>query len=163
MENIKFFEDANEKLNAIVGMPEGEAQDKAYAEFWDSLSVVEGRLLAKYCDAKRRNNDYINFDECPGEQEVPAVISCLKECGISHITVSSGWSHMIEGMWVLCQNGCKLERMVEINGRSQRGDDAEFDKVPAFLLSVGGDLEEELLTFYSGPRESCEDDGKGRC
>lgn len=36
--------------------------------------------------------------------------------------------------------------MVEINGRSQRGDADEFDKIPAFLLSVSGGSEEELLT-----------------
>lgn len=146
MKNINFFEEVNDKLNAIVGMPEGEAKDKAYAEFWDSLSALEGRLFAKYCDAKRRNNDYINFDECPDEQEAGAIISCLKEYGISRITVSSGWSHMIEGVWALCQNGFELDGMVEINGRSQRGDADEFDKIPAFLLSVSGGSEEELLT-----------------
>lgn len=136
MDKIKLFEDAQKKLEAIDRMAKGAARDKAYDKFYNGLRGWKCELFNKYCDAKLRNNEYIDFDDCPSEKEVPAFVGCLKECGISHITISSGWTRMIEKVWALCQGGCKIEGVIEINGRSRDRKTGGYDKVPAFLLLV---------------------------
>lgn len=137
MEQIKLFEDLLVKLEAIENMPPGsEEKFKAEDEFYDSLEGWAYELFVKYRDAKSRKNSYIDFDNCPHEREIPALVDCLRACGVQHITVSSHWSSMVEQTWAFCQVGCKIEGMVEINSRGKDGSTGEPKKEPAFLLSV---------------------------
>ena len=136
MEQVKLFEDLLVKLEAIENMAAGsEEKSKAEDAFYDSLEGWVYELLIKYRDAKSRKNSFIDFDNCPSENEIPALVDALKKCGVRHITISSRWSSMIEKTWTFCQAGCKIEGMVKINGRGRRFE-VERDKAPAFLLNV---------------------------
>lgn len=136
MEQVKQFEGLLKKLETIENMAAGsEKKYKAEDEFYDSLEGWTYDLLLKYRDAKARKNRFIDFDNCPSENEIPALVACLRKCGVLHITVSSCWSSMIKQMWVFCQVGCKIEGMVKINGRGRRFE-GKCDKEPAFLLSI---------------------------
>ncbi len=142
MKKIKFFEDAIAREEAIKMLPKGsEEQNKAYDEFYDSLDGWKCGLLNKYCEAIKRENQFIDFDDCPNSEEVLKLVTELKECGVEQITISSGWSHLPERMWAFCQNGCKIEGMVEINDRSKDWKTGEFPKHPAFLLTVEANKE----------------------
>ena len=137
MEQVKLLEDLLEKLETIEKMASGsEEKAKAEDEFYDSLKGWVYDLLIKYCDAKSRKNCFIDFDNCPGESEIPALVDCLRKCGVRHITISSHWSSLIERMWAFCQAGCDVAGMIEINGRRKDWSTGEYTKEPAFLLSV---------------------------
>lgn len=137
MEQVKLLEDLLEKLEAIEQMASG-SEEKAKAEdaFYDSLKGWEYDLLIKYRDAKSRKNCFIDFDNCPGKSEIPALVASLRACGVQHITITSHWSSMIERMWAFCQAGCEIAGMIEINGRRKDWSTGEYDKEPAFLLSI---------------------------
>lgn len=137
MEQVKLLEDLLEKLETIEKMASG-SEEKAKAEdaFYDSLEGWVYDLLIKYRAAKGRKNRYIDFDNCPSEGEIPALVDCLRRCGVRHITISSRWSSLIVRMWSFCQAGCEIEGMVEINGPRKNWSTGEHDKEPAFLLSV---------------------------
>lgn len=131
------FEDLLVKLETIEKMAAGsEEKFKAEDELYDSLEGWAYDLFIKYRDAKSRKNYFIDFDNCPSENEIPALVDSLRKCGVRHITISSRWSSMIEKMWAFCQAGCKVERMVEINGRRKGWSTGEHSKEPAFLLRV---------------------------
>lgn len=125
------------KLEAIENMAAGsEEKYKAEDAFFGSLDGWMYDLLIKYRDAKSRKNSFIDFDNCPGENEIPALVDCLRACGVRYITISSHWSSLIERMWAFCQAGCEIERMIEINGRRKDWSTGEYTKEPAFLLSI---------------------------
>ena len=136
MEQVRFFEYAIERLEAIKRMPNDKTKEQAEDEFYDSLNGWKYELFNKYYDAKCRGNQFIDFDDCPNEKEISSLIDCLKECKVQYITISSGWSSLVEKMWIFCQAGCKLEGMVKINGKSKDWETGKHDTKPAFLLSI---------------------------
>lgn len=136
MEQVKFFEDAIKQIEAIEQMPKCKAKEQAEDEFYNSLPGWKSTLFNKYYDARNRKNHFIDFDDCPSEKEIASLVACLRECEAQHITVSSGWSSLVERMWAFCQAGCKLEGMVKINCKSKDWETGEYDTQPAFLLSV---------------------------
>lgn len=137
MKRVSFFEEAMVKYNEIEKMERGQERDDAFETFYDSFGAWEYELFNKYHDATIRNNSLIDFDNLPEKTEIPVLVDVLKKRDVKHITVSSGWSSMIERMWILCQNGCVVEGMTEINGRHKDWKTGEYYKEPAFLVKIG--------------------------
>ena len=137
MEKVKFFEDAMEKLNAIkqTTAPGSKERNMAEDSFYNNLEGWKYHLFNKYYDAQNRQNQYINFDDCPDTEEIRELVACMRELEVLHITISSGWSGLVEGLWEFYQAGCVVEGMVEINDRYPNSHGA-YDKKPAFLLKI---------------------------
>ena len=117
MEQIKLFENAVKRIETIKQIPDDKAKAQAEDEFYDSLDGWKYELFNKYYDAKHRGNQFIDFNDCPSEKDITALVDCLRECGAQHITISSGWSSLVEKMWAFCQAGCKINGMIEINSK----------------------------------------------
>ena len=130
------FEDALAKLEEYKKVRDTEEGDKIYDEVYDSLEGYKCELFNKYVAARDRGNEFIDFNDCPCEQDIPSLVECIRECGIDRITISSGWSGLVERMWVFVRCGCRIEGMVEINSFGKNYATGEHEKMPAFLLAV---------------------------
>lgn len=60
-----------------------------------------------------------------------------KAYGIEKFTFSSSWSSAVETAWLFTQNGCRLERIVEINGSHKAFMSDEYEKAHGYLFSIG--------------------------
>ena len=136
MKEIKMFEEALTRLEDYRKVKDTDEGDKIYNEVYNSLEGFSCSLFNKYCVAKERGNEFIDLPECPCEDAIPELVACIRECGIDHITISSGWSGLVERMWVFVQCGCRLEGMLEVNSFDKNFDTGEYKKMPAFLLAV---------------------------
>ena len=166
MEENNFLEQKMEELKRIKAIPDGDAREIAEEAFYASFVGWQYELFNKYYDAHLRLNQYIDFQDCPCEEEIPHLVNSLRECGVKHITISSGWSGLVDRMWALCNAGCIIEGMVEINSRDKDWNTGERRKQPAFLLNVGEKgselmIEKDFNPFYDSDfliSRECSDD-----
>jgi hypothetical protein len=110
-----------------------------YEKFADEMKTKGEeyeRIYGLYADAKDRGNDYIDFNECIWEKNVPTMIESLRALGIEKFTFSSTWSSSVEVAWLFTQNGCTLEGLVEINGKCKQTFSDDFEKAHGFLFSI---------------------------
>ena len=137
MEKVRFFEDKIDELNTIkqTTAPGSKERDAAEDTFYDKLEGWKCNLFNKYYDAKNRQNQYIDFDNCPSTEEIWELVACMRELEVLHITISSEWSGLVEDVWEFCRVGCVIEGMVEINDQYPNSHGA-YDKKPAFLLKI---------------------------
>lgn len=135
MEKVKFFEDALAELNAIKQSAPRSVKETLEDAFYSKLEGWKYPLFNKYYDAQGRQNQYIDFDNCPSAEEIWEIVACMRKLEVLHITISSEWSDLVGDIWEFCRAGCSIEGMVEINDRypNRRGD---YDKKPAFLLKI---------------------------
>ena len=117
MEEVKFFEDAITTLNAIKQTSPEDLKESLVKSFYKTLEGWKYNLFNKYYDAKNRQNQYIDFDNCPSAEEIRELVVCMRELEVRYITISSGWSGLVEDMWEFYRVGCSIEGMVEINDR----------------------------------------------
>ena len=136
MKEIKMFEVALARLDEYKKVKDTEEGDKIYNEVYDSLAGYKCTLFNKYVAAKERGNEFIDLPECPCEDAIPEFVDCIRECGIDRITISSGWSGLVERMWIFVQCGCEIEGMVEVNSFGKNYETGEYEKMPAFLLAM---------------------------
>lgn len=135
MEKVEFFEDAIDELKSIKETAPRSSKDALEDTFYNNLESWEYSLFNKYCDAKNRQNQYIDFDNCPSTDKIRELVECMRELEVLHITISSEWSGLVEELWEFCQAGCVIEGMVEINDRYPNSHGV-YDKKPAFLLKI---------------------------
>ena len=111
----------------------------------DQGTVPRGRKGRKYgrtgsctdSEAQERGNAYIDLNDTIWDDQVPALIGNLREYGIEKFTFSSTWSSAVETAWLFTQNGCRLEGLVEINGRHKAFMSDEYEKAHGYLFSIG--------------------------
>lgn len=113
---------------------------KAYEELKKSVRA-EGKayanLISLYTNMKRRGNAYIDLADCYSYQDEEALIESFRTYGIGHFTFSSSWSSAVESAWKFQEAGCRLEGLVEINGKNEILMMAgEFEKKHAYLFRV---------------------------
>lgn len=96
------------------------------------------RLYSKYETAMERGNEFIAWDDVIWDEHVEGFVQGLRNCGIEKFIFSSGWSSAVETAWLLQKNGCKLEGLVEFNGRDNIFGSNEPEKLHGYLFSVEG-------------------------
>ena len=115
--------DAHKALMASI-----EAKGKDYAHLYEL-----------YEDAHDRGNELIDLSDVIWDDKVEALIASFREYGVKRFTFSSGWSSAVETAWLFTQQGCKLEGLVEINGRCKAFMSDDYEKKHGYLFSVCGD------------------------
>lgn len=135
-------QEIRQQYNAAEGAHDEKAMDmsrEAYRAFCKQISE-KGDAYAKiygwYADAKNRKNNYIDLSDTIWDNQVADLIASLRDCGIEKFTFSSTWSSAVETAWLFTQNGCKLEGLVEINGRNTDFYGNEFEKAHGYLFSI---------------------------
>lgn len=93
-------------------------------------------LYSLYDDAQERGNELIDINEVVWDDNVEALIASFREYGIERFTFSSGWSSAVETAWKFTENGCRLEGLVEINGRCKAFMSDDYEKKHGYLFSV---------------------------
>ena len=91
-----------------------------------------------YIYAKDRENKYIDFNDMVWRKEVDAVMADLKRYGIKTFTVSDASKSLNETLASFCDRGCKLVKMVKINGGKTFTDnfEEEFQVLNAIQLKM---------------------------
>lgn len=149
----------NEKLELIKTMYEAEAANIAKYHAADEAGDSEGCKAAReaheaweklmnetdkqfkavyrlYESMKERGNDMIDFDEPYQYRNAAETVAMLREYGFDRFSFSSTWSSAVETAWLFTQNGCRLEGLVEINGRCKAFMSDEYEKKHGYLFSV---------------------------
>ena len=129
--------EASKEAGSEEGMEEAR---EAIHRLWDSIDAkgkAYVRIYRDYKDARDRGNTYIDFHDVIWDKDAPGLIACMRENGIGHFTFSSGWSSAVETAWIFKENGCRLEDLIQINGREKGFGEEGFEKVPAYLFRIG--------------------------
>mgnify|MGYP000317411646 FL=1 len=117
-----------------------EAARNAYHEMEEQIAGKGNpyaRIYRLYSEAQERGNAYIDLNDTIWDYQVPALIRNRREYGIEKFTFSSTWSSAVETAWLFTQNGCRLEGLVEINGRHKAFMSDEYEKAHGYLFSIG--------------------------
>jgi len=134
-ENIKAYHEADarkdEAEKQIIRDRHNALMDSIKAKGQDYESLYE-----LYEDAQDRGNELLDISEVVWNDKVEGLIDSFREYGIERFTFSSGWSSAVETAWKFTQNGCKLEGLVEINGRCKDYSGDNYEKKHAYLFSV---------------------------
>ena len=112
---------------------------KAHKELDESIAAkgtIYSRLYHKYESAQERGNAYIDWNDVIWDGHVAGFVQGLRDCGIEKFIFSSGWSSAVDTAWLLQQNGCKLEGLVEFNGFSKAFGSDDYEKAHGYLFSV---------------------------
>ena len=102
----------------------------------EAKGTAYAHLYSKYESAQERGNALIDWDEVIQDKDVSSFVANLREYGIEKFVFSSTWSSAVETAWLFQQNGCKLEGLVEINGRVKGICSDEREKIHGYLFSL---------------------------
>lgn len=127
---------AAKAANDEAGMEAARAAHMEQEARIEAMGTTFSRLYDRYVSAQERGNAYIDWDDVIWDNHVEGFVASLRECGIERFVFSSGWSSAVETAWKLQQCGCKLEGLVEINGRSKSFDSDDYDKIHGYLFSL---------------------------
>lgn len=127
---------AAKAANDEAGMAAARAAHMEQEARIEAKGTTYSRLYDRYESAQERGNAYIDWDDVIWDEHVEGFVTGLRECGIERFVFSSGWSNAVETAWKLQQNGCKLEGLVEINGKHKSFGSDEYDKVHGYLFSL---------------------------
>ena len=128
--------DEAERNNDENGMNAAREAYKVWKTELENKDEAYIHLYRLYRDAKRQGNELIDLSDVIWGKEVEPLIRSFREYGIERFTFSSGWSSAVETAWKFTQLGCKLEGMVEINGRTPAFLSDDLEKVHGYLFSV---------------------------
>lgn len=93
-------------------------------------------IYRAYCEAQERGNEYLDWNDVLWDKDVSGVVESLRRCGIEKFVFTSGWLSAVETAWQLQENGCKLESLVEINGKFKCFDSDEYEKIHGYLFRL---------------------------
>ena len=134
-ENLKAYHEA-EARNDEAGMQAARDAHHAWGEAIDAKGKDYANLYRLYEDALERGNDLIDLNDVIWDDKVEALIASFRTYGIERFTFSSTWSSAVETAWLFTQQGCKLEGLVEINGRCKAFMSDEYEKKHGYLFSI---------------------------
>lgn len=112
---------------------------EAHEELMESIKAkgtTYNRIYSKYEDAQERGNSYIDFGDVIWDDKVEEFVKGLRDCGVEKFVFSASWSSAVETAWLLQQNGCKLEGLIEINGITKVFGTDEYKKAHGYLFSL---------------------------
>lgn len=93
------------------------------------------QVFSLYKDAQERGNAYIDLSEVNREDSVEPLVKAFRELGIQKFTFSSQWTDAVEIAWLFQKAGCKLEGLVEINGKHKNFVTGIYQKAHGYLFS----------------------------
>ena len=96
MERIREFDEAIEAWKRGCGTETGEAEYAVIAAYWDSIEA---------------GNETVNFDGVLWERLVGEMVAILRKSGIAHITITNGYSGLLEIIAEFERHGCRLVGM----------------------------------------------------
>lgn len=134
-ENIKNYNEA-EARNDEAGMQAAREAHKALTASIEAKGQDYAYLYSLYEDARERENELIDLSDVIWDDKVEYLIASFREYGIERFTFSSSWSSAVETAWLFTQQGCKLEGLVEINGRCKAFMSNKYEKKHGYLFSV---------------------------
>ena len=134
-ENIRNYHEADAR-NDEAGMQAVRVAHKALMASIEAKGKDYAYLYELYEDAHDRGNELIDLNDVVWDDKVEALIASFREYGIERFTFSSGWSSAVETAWLFTQQGCKLEGLVEINGRCKAFMSDDYEKKHGYLFSV---------------------------
>ena len=134
-ENIRAYHEAKDR-NDEAGMQAVRDAHNALLESIKAKGQDYANLYDLYEDAHDRGNELIDLNDVVWDDKVEALIASFREYGIERFTFSSGWSSAVETAWLFTQQGCKLEGLVEINGRCKAFMSDDYEKKHGYLFSV---------------------------
>ena len=136
--NIRNYHEAEDR-NDEAGMQAARDAHKAWSEAIDAKGQDYANLYHLYEDAQDGGNELIDISEVVWDEKVEALIASFRKYGIERFTFSSGWSSAVETAWLFIQQGCKLEGLIEINGRCKAFMSNDYEKKHGYLFSVCDD------------------------
>ena len=119
-----------------------EERDSAKAAYRDickeinSWGILFGRIFREYENSRDNGNDILDIEELVDDKDVKSLVGIMKEHGIKQFTFSSTWSSSVETAWLFQESGCKLEGIVELNGRIIGWGSTEHEKRHGYLFRV---------------------------
>lgn len=119
-----------------AGIEAARAAHLALNDDIEAKGAVYARLYARYESAQERGNAFIDCGEVIWDKDVASFVASLREYGIEKFVFSSTWSSAVETAWLLQQNGCRLEGLIEINGGLKRFCSDEYEKIHGYLFTV---------------------------
>lgn len=123
-----------------VGNEEGIAAVRAKHQKMIEEIRAEGddfcKVYSMMEDAWDRGNAVIDINDIVWDKHVPAMIQRFRTYGISTFTFSATWTNTVETAWLFTKNGCKLEGLVEINGKTKEFMSDKYERVHAFLFTI---------------------------
>lgn len=144
MKNNNFENDYAREQELYISFDKAEENEKAeirktHDALWKEITAKGEdyiKLYKLYSETKERENDYIDLSDVVWDRDVKPLIESFRKFGISKFTFSSTWSSAVETAWLFQKNGCKLEGLVEINGRHKDFMSKEYEKVHGYLFSL---------------------------
>ncbi|MCD8216025.1 MAG: hypothetical protein LUC97_10365 [Clostridiales bacterium] len=144
MKNNNFENDYAREQELYISFDKAEENEKAeirkaHDSLWKEITAKGEdytKLYKLYSETKERENDYIDLSDVIWDKEVKPLLDSFRKFGISKFTFSSTWSSAVETAWLFQKNGCKLEGLVEINGRHKDFMSKEYEKVHGYLFSL---------------------------
>lgn len=134
-ENIRTYHEADAR-NDKDGIEAARNAHKALMDAINANGLDYANIYSLYEDAQERGNEQIDISEVVWDDKVEGLIDSFRKYGIERFTFSSGWSSAVETAWLFTQNGCRLEGLVEINGRCKAFMSDEYEKKHGYLFSV---------------------------
>ena len=92
------------------------------------------QVFSLYKDAQERGNAYIDLSDV-NKEAVEPLVKAFRELGIRQFTFSSQWTDAVEIAWLFQKAGCKLEGLVEINGKHKNFATGIYQKAHGYLFS----------------------------
>ena len=131
--NAKFRESLKGPINYMKNI---ESEYNAWYRKADARDSYYMKVFWLYCQARKFGNIFIDIEDNICNRDIAkGMVSVMKRFGIEYFTFSSYRSGAIESAWIFQQEGCTVEKLVEINGRlGDFGD--EIKKTPAYLFKI---------------------------
>lgn len=96
---------------------------------------VNLKVWRDYKDSLNKGNDYLDIYHTLKDEQVKPFVECMQKQGLTHFTISSTWSSMVELAWLFQQEGCEVVGMTEVADVTNTFTNEKESK-PAFLFKV---------------------------
>ena len=134
------LEEIREHYEKAKSESERDDARKSYRKFDSAMAIDKGatyrNLFWKYVHSRDVGNDYIDFDYTISEDKADCIINELKNAGIEKFTFSATWSDALDTAWIIQKHGCRLERVVEINGQHKEFETDKYERIYALLFTI---------------------------
>jgi hypothetical protein len=137
-EAYKFIQEMKETYKDCEDEAKLEEGRKTIREMIDELvehDNVNLEVWRDYEDALNKGNDYLDINHNIRDEHVKPFVDCMQKQGLTHFTMSSTWSSMVELAWLFQQEGCEVVGMAEVVDITNTFTN-ETESKPAFLFKV---------------------------
>lgn len=107
--------------------------ERAIAEQAGSLKDygINGTMFWAYRKSIDAGNDLIDFNEVIWDEDIDAIVECLKENDITEFTISSTFSSLIPTLAAFDKHGFKMAGITEVNANYTNWQTNQRARIPA--------------------------------